>query len=95
MGVTKQWNSELYQLGSYSPQQVQKYCVQDAEWQKFRLSLKGQSTTDKLDRLVAYWRVNMNGASAEREIRIRCQVTNYLYALKRGGQLGENLEAKK
>jgi hypothetical protein len=73
---------------------VQLFCVQDAAWQVFRKSLKGTTTQHKLLRLEHWWRTNWTD-NAERQIRVRCQVTNYIYALKRGGQLGDDLEIRK
>ena len=60
--------------------------VDDAKWQKFRLSLKGIATTEKLLRLsdwldAAFLR---DGAIHWKD---QCRVDNYVNALKRGGQL--------
>jgi hypothetical protein len=48
-------------------------------WQRFRLSLKGQSIEKKLERLRGYW----NGSDQDANEWIR--VYNYLGALLRGG----------
>jgi hypothetical protein len=95
-GMPMKWDAQKYQLGSYNHDQVRVWCVRDAVWQTFRLSLKGVSTQVKLMRLEWWWRNKMQVAStAEQQERVRCQVTNYLYALKRGGQLGDNLEVRR
>jgi hypothetical protein len=55
-------------------------CVDDAAWQKFRLSLKGLSTNEKLKKLRSY-KANNSGRC------VTVRVENYLNALRRGGQL--------
>lgn len=55
--------------------------VTDSAWQKFRLSLKGIPTEQKLDKLKE-WQ-----ADHEWDRYSRVQVQNYVNALKRGGQL--------
>jgi len=55
--------------------------VDDEEWQKFRVSLKGQSTTTKLRRLKRYYEDGIGEADVE------IRVDNYLKALARGGQI--------
>lgn len=58
--------------------------VDDEEWQKFRLSLKGISTQAKLGLLQTYWSLHcMNDDYDDLWIR----VDNYLKALARGGQI--------
>jgi hypothetical protein len=56
--------------------------VDDEEWQKFRLSLKGRSTQNKLHLLNEYL-YEYNGEDEDVLIR----VDNYLKALARGGQI--------
>lgn len=56
--------------------------IRDETWQQFRLSLKGRTTEDKLEHL-KYWLEH--GASPKRWREI--QVTNYINALRRGGQI--------
>lgn len=65
-------------------------CVNDAEWQAFRISMKGQSTVEKLKMLRSYVGANKrlaNGTDAYIPHAVAVRVTNYIYALKRGGQL--------
>lgn len=81
---------------SWSQDRVQ-YSVYEApdheEWQKFRVSLKGQSTRMKLLRLFLYSREHMSSADSIKTYDIyKCRVDNYLGALVRGGQLSSSLE---
>jgi hypothetical protein len=72
--------------------------VDDEEWQKFRVSLKGKPTWVKLEKLRQYWHGNLHG-HVVREPRdyadcdFCIRVDNYIKALCRGGQLqsGESL----
>jgi hypothetical protein len=80
--------------------------VDDEEWQKFRLSLKGLDTESKLNSLREYYEDMQKHLDPDRwdmedwpmlgimleDVRIR--VDNYLKALARGGQLpkGVSLE---
>jgi hypothetical protein len=69
-------------------------------WQKFRVSLKGLSTKEKIFCLAWYWDTHVApGAGAylsadlwQHEI---IRVNNYLGALKRGGQLDQDLVVQK
>ena len=60
--------------------------VDDAAWQHFRLSLKGTTTSDKLEQLDAYLEVGDQASQLELERR-QVRVDNYINALLRGGQL--------
>lgn len=70
------------------------------EWQKFRVSLKGLSTKEKLYCLGDYWdRHIAPGASAyphkdDWNLQI-IRVNNYIGALIRGGQLDSNLNVQR
>lgn len=69
--------------------------ITDDSWQRFRLSLKGLTTEDKLDRLNAYRQNLLNNGYliAQRRTReVEVRVDNYINALKRGGQLNMELE---
>lgn len=88
--ITKGW---IYDAeASWPPDLVQKYCVQDEEWQGIRLSMKGVPTHEKLAILKEYYERKgcflvdrvVRGMTHERYL---CQVDNYLGALRRGGQL--------
>ena len=59
--------------------------VKDAEWQKFRLSMKGVSTETKLQMLDTYRRTRVERDVYDRPEELR--VDNYINALLRGGQL--------
>jgi len=87
MGATvmKKWPFKVH---TYSPQEVRNYCVEDRIWQKFRLTRKGISTEDKLDRLKGYYE-DRSGR------RFDVQVSNYINALKRGGQLAMDLTVQR
>jgi len=96
----KQWDLEARPVRQGYPQSsVQLFCVQEPDWQCFRLSLKGVPTENKLVRLAAWYDGTYNGAGAfstnftkwQREV----QVGNYLGALRRGGQLDSNNAVKK
>lgn len=63
--------------------------VAEDEWQKFRVNLKGESTKTKLCKL-ADWLVE-HGYSHKSKV----QVTNYINALKRGGQLFIDMRIKR
>lgn len=81
----KQWPYELPRL---SKTEILK-CISDADWQKFRLSLKGLSTEKKLDKLEQYLTGDDSDAlHASYEVNV--QVVNYINALKRGGQLDKD-----
>ena len=79
-------------LGTYTPGEVQVFCVQNAVWQNFRLSMKGKPTTRKLV-MLHIWRTNNPGCQMNRALEV--QVDNYLNALKRGGQLNMDLEVQR
>jgi hypothetical protein len=82
-----------YALQSYSPDEVRKYCVQDSNWQVFRICLKGLSTYVKLANLERWRSVHLvhgqKGADGQYILprRQQVQIDNYINALKRGGQL--------
>ena len=59
--------------------------VRNDAWQRFRRSLKGLSTEEKLDHLDSYLeRRSSNGKVSRKDI---IRVDNYINALLRGGQL--------
>ena len=55
--------------------------VKSSNWQKFRKSLKGKSTSTKLQKLSQWTKSHHNSPKA------KLQVSNYRGALRRGGQL--------
>jgi hypothetical protein len=69
--------------------------VDNEAWQEFRLSMKGVSTSGKIDMLERYWTENHEGVAQEpsEECDFCVRVHNYIGALNRGGQLqpGTNL----
>lgn len=74
-----------------------RYAVYEAEgfeeWQKFRVSLKGQSTQVKLYRLEdrAIKMHELYKDNYEQERIEKCRIDNYIGALVRGGQLSTGL----
>ena len=68
--------------------------VDNEEWQKVRLSMKGISTTDKLDVLYKYYDTQMMDRHQTHQLPVceKCEdvkirIDNYLKSLARGGQL--------
>lgn len=81
-----------------------RYAVYEApgaeEWQKFRVSLKGLTTREKLYALGWYYDMHVSvgsGAHMTREDWSRhiLRINNYLGALKRGGQVNSQLQVVK
>jgi hypothetical protein len=74
------------------PQERIRFAVYEApgfeSWQRFRVSLKGQSTGMKLLRLMHYANAALHNLQAQKDIE-RIRVDNYIGALKRGGQLDD------
>jgi hypothetical protein len=83
-----------FALVSYTPAEVQEFCVQDEIWQECRRDMKGLSTEDKLNVLDAY-RFNRDLIHNGLQRRHEVQISNYLNALKRGGLLNMQLEVIK
>lgn len=66
--------------------------VDNEDWQKFRLKLKGLSTAGKLAELEAYWDLTHEQDKTfdkrhHEDCDVCIRVDNYLKALARGGQL--------
>lgn len=81
------------------PQDVVQKCVYEVsdaeEWQRFRVSLKGLTTYEKLYCLAKYYSMisfDTTGADKVRAQIEKCRIDNYLGALVRGGQLNTNYE---
>lgn len=88
------WNAEAIRLAVYlieEPRIDKKFTAE--EWQKFRVSLKGQSTWMKLARLKERYERNVlvNTQPTIRNIE-RIRICNYISALRRGGYLDSNYE---
>lgn len=72
-------------MGTYNHELVRRFCVEDASWQKVRLSMKGISTEQKLIVLDRY-RSDMIACNDDiLSHRHQVQIDNYLQALHRGG----------
>lgn len=55
-GRIDRWDIAQYEVAAgYSPQDVRMHCVENAEWQRVRLSMKGLDTVDKLYVLLDWW----------------------------------------
>jgi hypothetical protein len=94
--ITKGW--PYHAERGISPEDAQKLCVQHAEWQTIRLSMKGEPTYRKLE-ILRDWREGMKRSKIgdgwvqvdEQRLDVRLkQIDNYLGALRRGGQLDDN-----
>lgn len=83
----------------YTSSEVQTFCIEDVEWQKFRRVLKGVPTFKKLEMLDMRRNTKIqddtNAAIRNLGRRYQVQVDNYINALKRGGQLNMKLEVVK
>jgi hypothetical protein len=66
-------------------------------WQRFRVSLKGLNTKEKLYALTWWWEQNVDpmNHTAEHVRFTQIRVNNYLGALKRSGHLDSNLRVAK
>lgn len=79
---------------SWSPDQVRKAVYEEPgyeDWQRFRVSLKGQSTQVKLYRLTQRY-AELPDPHPWYE---QCRIDNYIGALKRGGQLDMELNIRR
>lgn len=98
-----EWPIKKYPVRpGYDLMSVNIYCVQDKDWQRVRLSLKGLPTHKKLAMLVSYWESHVpstvgygHGHKSENQKRVEIQVGNYLGALRRGGQLNARNQIRK
>lgn len=110
VGKLDRWDNEKRKCqAGYSPHDVKIHCVQNGEWQKIRLSMKGVDTSEKLAILEAWWdkqraeakllKGSCNIINQQRGNALlfatECQVGNYLGALKRGGQLDDENRIRK
>lgn len=84
-----------HKMGTYNHDLVRTFCVQDADWQKVRLSMKGIPTTDKLKVLDAYRTECIELSGGILTHRHQVQIDNYINALKRGGQLDMELRVQR
>lgn len=86
-GHMDRWPEKYSLQAGYPPGDVQTYCVNHAEWQKIRLSMKGKYTHEKLKILLDWYESWIDPVSTTPPYAVQCQVGNYLGALRRGGQL--------
>lgn len=90
---TFEWNQDALGIRyrTYNVEDVHRavYHSANAErWQKFRVSLKGLSTREKLYCLADYWK------HCSRCFTNEIRVNNYIGALIRGGQLSSDLKVR-
>lgn len=83
----RDWHN-LY-FGRVSKTEVQE-AINDYEWQKLRKELKGKSTEEKYDMLLAYYvktkcAILRKGDSQAELRKLQVRITNYVTALSRGG----------
>jgi hypothetical protein len=71
--------SDVMEFGPITQEEITR-CIKNEAWQTFRKSLKGLSTQEKMKRLRS-WKASHSGRCAT------VVVTNYINALKRGGQI--------
>lgn len=82
------WDADARPIHSgYPPEQVQKHCVRNKAWQRFRLMLKGKTTAEKLHLLRCWYDGKLADCGLMTKWEREVQVGNYLGALRRGGQL--------
>jgi len=67
-------------FGVFSPSEI-KWAVNDDRWQRLRKMLKGKPLTEKFKMLKSHLRSENNSRKA------KIQVTNYVNALRRAGQI--------
>lgn len=69
VGKLDRWDNERRKCqAGYSPHDVKIHCVQNSEWQKIRLSMKGVDTSEKLAILEAWWDKQMEEAQQIEDI---------------------------
>jgi len=73
-------NWDSLDFGVFSPQEIAR-AVSDAKWQRLRKMMKGKSLSEKFNMLKNHLRSENNSRKA------KIQVTNYVNALRRAGQV--------
>jgi alkylated DNA repair dioxygenase AlkB len=93
-GAIKRWEHGYFQPTQQRVVDAVYSASTAEEWQRFRVSMKGQPTSVKLVRLEARWAYNtIHRHSEDEEFKLECiRIMNYIGALKRGGQLNDDLE---
>lgn len=93
-GRMVKWPQDNYPVkAGYAPQDVQRYCVRDPQWQETRLRMKGVPTHEKLRICKEWW--DQAGSDLRSQGIAEIQVGNYLGALRRGGQLDSENRIRK
>ncbi len=93
-GAIKRWDHGYFQPTQQRVVDAVYSAPTAHEWQRFRVSMKGQPTSVKLVRLEARWAHNTRHRHSEDdEFKWETvRIMNYIGALKRGGQLNDDLE---
>lgn len=95
IAIFTSWDQDTWgYFASYSHEKVAwaVYHAEGAEeWQKWRVSMKGLSTKEKLFCLAAYYVRHINQGPRIEELR-QIRINNYIGALIRGGRLNPQLE---
>lgn len=91
--LSKGWTYDAER--GWNPALVQKYCVQDPQWQQIRLSMKNKPTVEKLIILDNWRETNLKAYDGKLPEAVQCQIDNYLGALRRGGQLDDQNRIRK
>jgi len=73
-------NWDSLDFGVFSPQEIAR-AVRDEVWQRYRKMMKGKSLTEKFNMLKNHLR------SENYSKKSKIQVTNYVNALRRAGQI--------
>jgi hypothetical protein len=86
-----------YPITSYTAHEVRMFAVENEEWQAFRLTLKGLSTEEKLDKLHELWDNKLRPGVLNNDHkylprRWQVAIDNYLQALHRGGLIKPDAE---
>ena len=81
--TVEDWAQSFVQLCVYRAGDVEK-------WQRFRVCLKGLSTSEKLAFLLAYFNTFAHRQDESTYEKEKCRIDNYIGALVRGGQLSSD-----
>ena len=73
-------NWDSLDFGNFNKNEIAR-AVSDAKWQRLRKMMKGESLTKKFNMLKSHLRSENNSRKA------KIQVTNYVNALRRAGQI--------
>ncbi len=92
--VLEKWPLAHFQPSNFVVAEAVYYAQDVAEWQCFRVSLKGLTTGYKLRNLMSRLLVARHTERLDYDMEV-IRVNNYIGALKRGGQLDKELNVVK